>query len=217
MKQAELKQQAASAALAYIEEDMVVGVGTGSTVNYFIDALAASKPRIECAVASSIATAERLQAQGIRILDLNSVNQVHIYIDGTDEVDANLYLIKGAGGAFTREKILASAAQKFICIADSSKQVQALGKAPIPLEVIPMARSFVAREIVKLGGQPIYRQGYTTDNGNIVLDVNYLDVTQPLHLEAALNAIPGVIENGLFAHRPADILLLATAAGVEKY
>jgi ribose 5-phosphate isomerase A len=215
MVQVELKQAAAQAALDYVKGHNLIGVGTGSTVNAFIDALAASKIPLEGAIASSVVTAERLKAVGIPVVDLNSVSSIPIYIDGTDEVNTHLQLIKGAGGAFTREKILASCAQRFICIADSSKQVKALGKAPIPVEVIPMARSFVGRELVKLGGQPVYRQGYTTDNGNIVLDIHYLSLLQPIDLEDRLNAIPGVVENGLFAKRSADVLLLASNDGVR--
>lgn len=211
-----LKYKVAEAALAYIDDDMVVGVGTGSTVNCFIELLAKIKHRIDGAVASSIATAERLKALGIPVLDLNVVGNLPLYIDGADEVNAHLQLIKGGGGALTREKIVAAAAKKFICIVDASKKVGILGKFPVAVEVIPMARSYVARELVKLGGDPIYREGFTTDNGNILLDVHNLTIMEPIKLEQQINNIVGVVSNGIFAARPADIALIAKEDGIEK-
>lgn len=216
MTQDEMKSLVAQAALKHVVEDSIVGVGTGSTVNYFIDALATIKHKIEGAVASSIATAERLKAKGVPVLDLNVVNQVPVYIDGTDEVNNHLQLIKGGGGALTREKILAAVAKQFVCIADETKLVDILGKGSLPVEVIPMARSYVAREIVKLEGDPVYREGFVTDNGNIILDVYNLTILEPIKLEQMLNNIVGVVTNGLFAARPADILLLGTASCVKK-
>jgi ribose 5-phosphate isomerase A len=215
MDQNELKRQAAEAAIKYVEDDSIVGVGTGSTVNYFIDALAKIKARIDGAVSSSVASAERLKALGVPVLDLNSTDGCAIYVDGADEVTEHLAMIKGGGGALTREKIVAQASRKFVCIADASKLVGVLGKFPLPVEVIPMARSFVARELVKAGGQPILRQGFTTDNGNLILDVHGLSILKPAELETRLNQIPGVVTNGLFALRPADVLLLAGASGVR--
>lgn len=212
-----LKNAAAQAALSYIKSDAVVGVGTGSTVKFFIDALATLKNKIEGAVASSVATAEQLKAVGIRVLDLNSVDKMPVYVDGTDEINPQFQLIKGAGGALTREKIIATVAEQFICIADVSKQVKALGSKPVPVEVIPMARSYVARQLVRLGGFPIYRQGYVTDNGMAILDVLNLDITDPLKLEEKLNNIVGVVGNGIFAHRTADILLIADNNGVQTF
>lgn len=216
MKQTILKQQAALAALPFIPEDSVVGVGTGSTVNYFIEALGTIKGRIEGAVASSDASAALLRAQGIPVLDLNGVNNIPVYVDGADEVNAHLHMIKGGGGALTREKIIAAVAQRFICIADESKQVGLLGTFPLPIEVIPMARSYVGREMVKLGGNPSYRDGFVTDNGNIIIDVHNLTIEKPIALEERINNITGVVTHGLFAARPADLLLLATAQGVQK-
>lgn len=211
-----LKKLAAEAALKYIEPDMIVGVGTGSTVNFFIDALATMKSNIEGAVASSNVTEQRLKAKNIPVLDLNTVNQVPVYIDGADEVTRHLQMIKGGGGALTREKILAAVAKKFICIADETKLVGRLGvDFPLPVEVIPMARSYVAREIVKLGGDPVYRQSFVTDNGNIILDVHNLEILEPTKLEQKLNNIVGVVTSGLFAQRPADVLLLGTAQGIQ--
>ena len=209
------KMLVAKEAIKYIEDDMVVGVGTGTTANYFIDELAAIKGRIEATVASSLQTEQRLKDHGIRVLDLNSVSQVHVYVDGTDESNRYLQLIKGGGGALTREKIVANVAKKFICIADASKKVDVLGTFPLPIEVIPMARSFVARELVKLGGDPSYREGFITDNGNVILDVYNLEILEPAKLEYALNNIPGAVCNGLFANRPADILLLGGDNGIE--
>lgn len=216
MTQDQQKQAAAQAAVAFIETDTIVGVGTGSTTNYFIDALASIKHQIDGAVASSVATAERLKAHGIRVLDLNTVAQLSIYVDGADEANPHLQLIKGGGGALTREKILAATAQRFVCIADHSKLVDALGQFPLPIEVIPMARSYVARELVKLGGNPVYRQGVTTDNGNIILDIHNLSIIDPIKLEQQINNIVGVVSNGLFAQRRADILLVGTDSGVQQ-
>ncbi len=202
------KQAAALAALEYVKNDTLLGVGTGSTVNVFIDALAASGHRISGAVASSEATAERLKSHGIDVLDLNMTGQLELYIDGADEANPALQLIKGGGGALTREKIIASASRQFICIVDKSKQVDVLGEFPLPIEVIPMARSYVAREIVRLGADPEFRETPRTDNGNIILDCYGFSITDPTALEAAINAIPGVVTNGLFAARAADLLLV---------
>lgn len=210
----ELKQKVALAALAYVEEDSILGVGTGSTVDHFIAALASIKHKLEGTVASSAATAAKLKALNIPVFDLNAINQLPVYIDGADEVNAHLQLIKGGGGALTREKILAAAAKKFICIIDESKQVDILGKFPLAIEVIPMARSYVARELVKLGGNPVYRDGFVTDNGNIILDVYSLNIMEPLTLEAQLNNIAGVVCNGIFARRPADALLIGAQQGI---
>jgi len=215
MNQDELKQKAAKAALEYVERDTVIGVGTGSTANHFIDFLASIKHQIEGAVASSEASAERLRGHGIPVFDLNSVSEVSVYIDGADEADRHLHLTKGGGGALTREKIVAAASRKFVCIADESKLVDLLGAFALPVEVIPMARSFVARQLVKLGGQPTWREGFVTDNGNVILDLHNLTITNPAELEAKLNNIPGVVTNGLFALRPADVLLLGTKDGVQ--
>ena len=215
MTQNELKQAVAREAIEYVVEDAIVGVGTGSTANYFIDELAKIKSRIDGAVASSEASAARLKAHGIRVVDLNSVGELPVYVDGADEITEHLAMIKGGGGALTREKIVAAVAQRFVCIADASKLVGVLGKFPLPIEVIPMARSHVGRELVKLGGQPELRQGFTTDNGNLILDVYGLSIVDPVALEAALNNIVGAVSNGLFARRGADVLLLGTAAGVK--
>jgi len=215
MTQDELKQAVAREAIKYVVEDAIVGVGTGSTANCFIDELAKMKHRIEGAVASSQASADRLKAHGIRVVDLNSVSELPVYIDGADEITEHLAMIKGGGGALTREKIVAAVAQKFICIADASKLVAVLGKFPLPVEVIPMARSHVGRELVKLGGQPALRQGFTTDNGNLILDVYGLTILKPLELEAEINNITGVVSNGLFARRGADVLLLGAVGGVR--
>ena len=215
MTQDELKQAVAREAIKYVVEDAIVGVGTGSTANCFIDELAKIKHRIEGAVASSQASADRLKAHGIRVVDLNSVSELPVYIDGADEITEHLAMIKGGGGALTREKIVAAVAQKFICIADASKLVAVLGKFPLPVEVIPMARSHVGRELVKLGGQPALRQGFTTDNGNLILDVYGLTILKPLELEAEINNITGVVSNGLFARRGADVLLLGAVGGVR--
>lgn len=219
MTQDELKQAAARAALDYIlprlDDDTVVGVGTGSTTNCFIDALAAHKHKFQGTVASSEASAERLKKHGIRVFDLNTVNSVDVYVDGADEANERLELIKGGGAALTREKIIAAVAKEFICIADESKLVGVLGKFPLPVEVIPMARSHVARQLVKLGGDPVYREGVVTDNGNIILDVYNFPIPTPTKIEEAINNITGVVTNGLFAKRPADLLLLAGKNGVK--
>ena len=209
-----MKKCAAEAALKYIESDSIIGIGTGSTVDYFIEVLAGIKHKIEGAVASSNDTEKKLRAHGIPVFDLNTVAEVFLYIDGADEIDENLCLIKGGGGALTREKILATASKKFICIADSSKQVKILAKEfPLPIEVIPMARSLVARELVKLGGSPIYRENYVTDNGNIILDVYDLEILEPIKWESILNNIVGIVEHGIFAKRPADMLLVCDESG----
>ncbi len=209
------KKQVAYAALEYVKQDMIIGVGTGSTANHFIDALATIKHKIEGTVASSEATANRLKSHGIPVYDLNGVNEISIYVDGADESNHYLHLIKGGGGALTREKIVAAVAKSFICIADDSKLVDTLGTFPLPVEVIPMARSYVAREIVKLGGRPVWRENFVTDNGNIILDVHNLHIAEPVKLETALNQIVGVVTNGLFAQRPADVLLLGSDNGVK--
>ena len=209
------KKAVALAALEYIESGMVIGVGTGSTANCFIDALAKIKGKLDGAVPSSNATAERLRKIGIPVLDLNATGDLPLYVDGTDEATKHLHLIKGGGGALTREKIVAAASQKFVCIADDSKLVGVLGKFPLPVEVIPMARSYVARQIVQLGGQPVLRENFKTDNGNIILDVHNLQILNPLELEEKLDHIAGVVTNGLFARRPADVLLLASDQGVK--
>ncbi len=212
----EKKQQVAKAALEYVVPDTIIGIGTGSTANHFVDALASIKHTIEGTVASSNVTAERLKAHGIPVLELNSVDEISVYIDGADESNRHLHLIKGGGGALTREKIVAAVSKKFVCIADDSKLVDVMGKFPLPVEVIPMARSYVARQIVKMGGNPIWREGFTTDNGNLILDVHNLQIMQPVKLETELNKIVGVVTNGLFAARPADILLLGSDQGVKK-
>ncbi len=215
MTQDEMKKAAAQAALEYIETGSIIGVGTGSTANHFIDALASIKARIEGAVASSNATAERLKKHGIPVLDLNAAGGLSLYVDGADESTRHLHLIKGGGGALTREKIVAAASKTFVCVADESKLVDVLGAFPLPVEVIPMARSYVAREIVKLGGEPMLRDGFTTDNGNVILDVRGLKIINPVELEEKLNNIVGVVTNGLFARRPADVLILGTPGGVK--
>ena len=215
MTQDDKKKAAAKAALNYIEEGTIVGVGTGSTVNYFIDALVDLKYDIKGAVSSSKASTERLKAMGIEVFDLNSIDRFDVYVDGADEITEYKYMIKGGGAALTREKIVAAVADKFICIIDDTKQVPILGDFPLPVEVIPMARSYVAREIVKLGGDPTYRQGVVTDNGNVILDVYNLKILNPVELERQLNAIPGIVTNGLFAHRGADVVLVGTNDGVK--
>ncbi len=217
MSQDELKAAVAREAIKYVVEDAVVGVGTGSTANFFIDELATIKNRIPGAVASSDRSAERLKSHGIRLFDLNSVDELPVYVDGADEITEHLAMIKGGGGALTREKIVAAVAKKFVCIADESKLVPVLGKFPLPVEVIPMARAYVARQMVKLGGQPQLRENFTTDNGTVVLDVRGLSILRPLELEAAINDIAGVVTNGLFARRGADVLLLGTKAGVKTF
>ena len=209
------KKLAAEAALDYIQIDDVIGVGTGSTANYFIDGLAAVKGKIDGAVASSEASAKRLQSHGIRVLDLNATGPLPLYVDGADEATEQRALIKGGGGALTREKIVANASAKFVCIADDSKLVKILGSFPLPIEVIPMARSSVARELVKLGGVPELREDFTTDNGNIILDVHHLEIMQPVKLETEISSMAGVVTVGIFAIRPADILLLGTENGLQ--
>ena len=215
MNQDQKKQAAAEAAMQYIKDDMVVGVGTGSTVNFFIDLLAGMKQRIAGAVSSSEASSTRLRGHGIEVLDLNSVNELPVYVDGADEATRHRHLTKGGGGALTREKIVAAASRQFVCIMDDSKLVDMLGAFPLPLEVIPMARGLVAREVVRLGGQPVLRSGFTTDNGNVILDVHNLSILDPVELEQTLNNITGVVSNGLFARRPADVLLVADGKTVS--
>ena len=210
-----MKQAVAKAAIAYVPDDGVIGVGTGSTANYFIAELGKIKHRIEAAVASSEASAKRLKDLGIRVLDLNGVNELPVYVDGADEVTRHLAMIKGGGAALTREKIVAAVAKKFVCIADRSKLVDVLGKFPLPVEVIPMARSHVARELVRLGGHPEWREKVVTDNGNVILDVHGLSILNPAELETTINQITGVVTSGLFARRGADVLLLGSASGVE--
>lgn len=209
------KKQAAEAALAYVEDDSIVGVGTGSTVNFFIEALTSIKHRINGAVSSSEATETLLKQYHIPLFSLNSANDIPVYIDGADEATKHLHLIKGGGGALTREKIVAAASKKFVCIIDETKLVDVLGTFPLPVEVIPMAQSYVAREIMKLGGQPILREGFTTDNGNIIIDVHSLSILKPVELEQNLNMLAGVVTNGLFAQRSADVLLIASDSGIQ--
>lgn len=215
MTQDEKKQIAAKAALEYVEENSIIGVGTGSTVNYFIELLAKIKDKFQGAVASSIATETRLKACGIPVLDLNSVPEVTVYIDSADFYNPHCQLIKGKGGALTREKILCAVSQKFICIVDDSKHTQTFSNCTVPMEVIPMARSFVAREIVKLEGMPVYRQNFLTDNGNVILDVHHWEVPEPIKLERLLNNIPGSVCNGLFADFPADYLVIGMSGGIQ--
>ena len=219
MTQDELKKATAEAALErilpHLEDDMIIGIGTGSTANFFIDALAAHKAKFDGCVASSEASAERLRGHGIPVYDLNSIASLRFYIDGADESDAHLHLIKGGGAALTREKIVAAVSEEFICIADGSKKVDVLGKFPLPVEVLPMARSHVGRELVKLGGDPVYREGVITDNGNVILDVWNMSIVNPVEMEKNINQIVGVVTNGLFAARPANVLLLGTEEGVE--
>jgi ribose 5-phosphate isomerase A len=215
MTQDELKQAVAREAVRHVVDGAVIGVGSGSTANFFIDELGKVKQRVAAAVASSEKTAERLKRHGIRIVDLNEVEDLPVYVDGADEVNAGLAMIKGGGGALTREKIVAAVARSFVCIADESKLVETLGKFPLPVEVIPMARRHVERELGRLGGRPKLRAGFTTDNGNIVLDVGGLSIADPIGLESAINNVVGVVTNGLFARRGADVLLLATPAGVK--
>jgi len=217
MTQDELKQKVAEAALKYVVEDAVVGVGSGSTVNLFIDALAKMKGRIEGAVAASEASAERLKKHGIRVFDLNSVDELQVYVDGADEITEHLHMIKGGGGALTREKIVAAVAKSFVCICDGSKLVPVLGKFPLPVEVIPMARSHVGREMLRRKAQPVLRENFKTDNGNLVLDCHGLTILDPSALEAELNNVAGVVTHGLFARRGADVLLLGTPGGVKTY
>lgn len=217
MNQDEMKQAAAEAAIKHVEDDTVVGVGTGSTVNFFIDALAQIKGRIEGAVSSSQASTERMRALGIRVLDLNEAGPLPLYVDGADETNAHRQLIKGGGGALTREKIVAAASEKFVCVVDTSKKVGILGAFPLPVEVIPMARSHVAREVAKLGARPQLRTGFTTDNGNEILDLQGLSIINPPELEERINQIVGVVCCGLFAQRPADEVIMATPQGVQIF
>ncbi|MCB1887290.1 MAG: ribose-5-phosphate isomerase RpiA [Rhodocyclaceae bacterium] len=216
MNQDDLKRAAALAALEYVVEGEIVGVGTGSTANHFIDGLAGIKDRIRGAVASSEASAERLAGHGIRLFDLNEVSAMPVYVDGADEIDSGLSMIKGGGGALTREKIVAAVATRFVCICDATKQVATLGRFPLPVEVIPMAREHVARRLTALGGTPTLREGFTTDNGNVILDVHGLSITDPVTLESEIDHIAGVVANGLFARRGADVLLLAASDGVQR-
>lgn len=210
------KKLAAQAALQYVKDDMIIGVGSGSTVDYFIEALRSIKHKLEGAVASSVATANKLKALSIPVLDLNSVRDLPVYIDGADEINADKQMIKGGGAALTREKIIATVAKQFVCIVDESKVVDTLGDFPLPIEVIPMARSYVAREIVQLGGDPVYREGVVTDNGNVILDVFNLKLLTPLNVEEKLKNIVGVVESGVFAKRKADVVLVGNASGVQK-
>ncbi|WP_394393969.1 ribose-5-phosphate isomerase RpiA [Shewanella woodyi] len=215
MTQDEMKKAAGWAALEYVEKDSIVGVGTGSTVNHFIDALATMKAEIEGAVSSSEASTQKMKDLGIPVFDLNSVDELSVYVDGADEINAHMDMIKGGGAALTREKIVAAVADKFICIVDNTKQVDILGEFPLPVEVIPMARSYVARQLVKLGGDPVYREGVITDNGNIILDVYNMKIVNPKELEQQINKIVGVVTNGLFANRGADVLLVGSPDGVK--
>ncbi len=215
MSQDEKKKQVAKAAIRFIEDDSIVGVGTGSTVNFFIEELAQIKHRIEGAVSSSNASEELLKQHQIPVMSLNSVMEIPVYVDGADEATRHRHLIKGGGGALTREKIVAAASTKFVCIIDDSKLVPMLGSFPLPVEVIPMAQSYVARQLVKLGGQPVLREGFTTDNGNIILDIHNLKIDKPIELEQALNQIAGVVTNGLFARRGADVVLMSGKNSVE--
>ena len=217
MNQDELKRMVGEAALEYVQPDSVIGVGTGSTVNCFIEALISSGIRIEAAVSSSEATTHLLQAGGIEVVDLNQTGGLDLYIDGADEFDAHRRLVKGGGGALTREKIVAAASRTFVCIADASKQVEVLGAFPLPVEVIPLGRSLVARKLVALGGQPEWREGYVTDNGNWILDVHNMDLVDPVGMEKTINDLAGVVTCGLFAIRPADKVLVATPNGVQKF
>ena len=217
MTQDELKQAVAQAALRQIPQDQIIGVGTGSTVNFFIDALATIKHKVRGAVSSSERSTERLKAHGIAVLDLNDVDRIQVYVDGADEIDASGAMIKGGGGALTREKIIAEAADRFVCIVDASKLVSTLGKFPLPVEVVPMARELVARRLRALGGDPRLRKDYLTDNGNIILDVHGLTISRPRELETSINQIPGVVTVGLFAHRGADVALVGTPGGVQEH
>jgi ribose 5-phosphate isomerase A len=215
MTQDDMKRAVAQAAIEHVPNDCIVGVGTGSTANFFIDELGKIKHKIRGAVASSEASAKRLQGHGIEVISLNDAGTLPVYVDGADEITRHMHMIKGGGGALTREKIVAAASKKFVCVCDSSKLVDVLGKFPLPVEVIPMARSYVARELAKLGGQPVLREGFTTDNGNLILDVRGLQIMNPVELESTLDHISGVVTNGLFARRPADVLLLGTPDGVK--
>ena len=215
MTQDELKQAVAKAAIQYVPDNSLVGVGTGSTVNFFIAELAKIKHRVEGAVSSSEASAKLLREAGIPVLDLNNVYELAVYIDGADEVTEHRAMIKGGGAALTREKIVAAASKKFVCIADASKLVGVLGNFPLPVEVIPMARSYVARQLIKLGGEPRYREGVVTDNGNVILDIHGMKILNPVEMETAINQITGVVCNGIFARRPADVVLLGSKDGVR--
>ena len=215
MTQDEMKRAAAAAALEYVEEDTVIGIGTGSTANHFIDLLAEKRIPLKGTVASSVASAERLKSHGIPVFELNQTGSLSLYVDGADESNAQLHLIKGGGGALTREKIVAAASDKFVCIADESKLVDVLGAFPLPVEVIPMAQSYVGREMVKLGGQPNIREGAITDNGNVIIDVTGLEIVDPVKMESTINQIAGVVTVGLFALRPADVLILGTPGGAQ--
>ncbi len=217
LTQDDMKRAVAQAAITYVPNDCIVGVGTGSTANFFIDELARIKHKIRGAVASSEASAKRLQGHGIEVLSLNEAGDLPVYVDGADEITRHMHMVKGGGGALTREKIVAAASKKFICVCDTSKLVDVLGKFPLPIEVIPMARGYIARELVKLGGQPQLREGFTTDNGNIILDVHNLQIMNPVELETTLNQLAGVVTNGLFARRAADVLLLGTPDGVKTF
>ena len=217
MDQNELKRAVANAALEYVTEGTIVGVGSGSTVNLFIDALATMKDRIRGTVVASEASAQRLKAHGVQVFDLNEVTETMVYIDGADEIDGKFCMIKGGGAALTREKIVSSVARKFICICDASKRVDVLGRYPLPVEVIPLAREVVARVLTAMGGRPVWREDVITDNGNIILDVHGLSITDPVSMETEINHIPGVVTNGLFARRPADVLLLGTPTGVQSF
>ncbi|MEE9355962.1 MAG: ribose-5-phosphate isomerase RpiA [Methylococcaceae bacterium] len=216
MTQDELKKKVAEASLKFAKDIPIIGVGTGSTVNHFINFLADIKSDIEGCVSSSEGTTELLRKVGIPVLDLNDTGELEIYIDGADEINKDKYLIKGGGGALTREKIIAAASKKFVCIADASKYIDVLGKFPLPIEVIPMARSYVAREMVKMGGQPVWRENFITDNGNHILDVHNLTINEPLNMEKTINHIPGVITAGIFAERPADIVLLGSENEIRE-
>ena len=217
MTQDEMKKAAGWAALEYVKKGSIVGVGTGSTVNHFIDALATRKEEIKGAVSSSVASTERLEKIGIPVFDANEVSSLDIYVDGADEINGDYDMIKGGGAALTREKIVAAIAKQFICIVDDTKQVEVLGNFPLPVEVIPMARSYIGRELVKLGGDPVYREGCITDNGNVILDVHNMAITDPKAMEDSINALPGVVTVGLFAHRGADVLLVGSPEGVKKF
>jgi len=215
LTQDDLKRAVAQAAIAYVPNDCIVGVGTGSTANFFIDELAKIKHKLDGAVASSEASTRRLQGHGIEVMSLNDAGDLPVYVDGADEITKHMHMLKGGGGALTREKIVAAASKKFICVCDASKLVDVLGKFPLPVEVIPMARSYISRELVKLGGQPKLREGFTTDNGNVILDVHNLQIMNPVELETILNQLAGAVTNGLFARRAADVLLLGTPEGVK--
>lgn len=216
MSQDRLKIDVAQAAVNYVEDGMTLGVGTGSTVNAFIDALAASGKRLDGAVSSSEATTKRLEQIGVRVVDLNHTGDLALYVDGADEVDGHKRLIKGGGGALTREKIIAAASRRFVCIVDASKQVRVLGEFPLPIEVIPMARALVSRKLVGMGGRPELREGFTTDNGNLIVDIRNLDLVDPVRVENEINQIPGVVTCGLFAQRGADVVLVASESGIEQ-